>query len=112
MAKKITDAVTDADAGAQLGTEVTKIRGSLEDRLDDAHPGTAISGFPDPTDPANTPPVAYTIRALRPQGIWRAGRFWGPDDITVTAAQFTLEQEVQLLDEPLLLVTPIIEAQE
>lgn len=66
----------------------------------------------DPADPANVPPSAYIIRALRPQGIYRAGRFWGPDEVTVAADQFTSGQQEQLLAEPLLLTTPLIEIPE
>lgn len=73
----------------------------------------AVATAPEVTaDPANIPPSAFTIRALRPQGIWRAGRFWGPDEVTVRADQFTPEQEVQLITEPLLLTLPLIETQE
>ncbi len=88
--KKPTAAVTDAPEAATLAPDVTA----------------------DPTDPANIPPSAYIIRALRPQGIYRAGRFWGPDEVTVRAEQFTPEQEDQLLTEPLLLTVPLIETQE
>ena len=90
MSTKKTAAVTEAPEAAALA------------------PGVTAS----PADPASAPPSAYIIRALRPQGIWRAGRFWGPEEITVAADEFTPEQEERLITEPLLLTLPLIETQE
>ena len=105
--KKTAAAVTDIPEAVATAPEVTAAVTDIPEAVAPAPEVTA-----DPADPANIPPTAYIIRALRPQGIWRAGRFWGPDEVTVRADQFTPEQEVKLITEPLLLAVPLIETQE
>lgn len=54
-------------------------------------------------------PAGFTIRCGRPQGIWRAGRFWPPESVSVPADELTEEQLQRLIGEPLLAVTPYLE---
>ena len=78
---------------------------------DSAAPGTpetsqeaqsAVKG-PDAA-PVGSQDVRLEIRCARATGIWRAGRFWPPELVTVSADQFSDEQIAALKAEPLLSV--------
>ncbi|WP_153159678.1 hypothetical protein [Zoogloea sp. 1C4] len=49
-------------------------------------------------------PVGYIVRCHRDRGIWRAGRFWPPENVPVPAHEITAEQLDALRAEPLLSV--------
>lgn len=78
---------------------------------DSAAPGTpkasqeaqsAVEG-PDAA-PVGSQDVRLEIRCARATGIWRAGRFWPPELVTVSADQFSADQIAALKAEPLLSV--------
>lgn len=54
-------------------------------------------------------PVGYIVRCHRESGIWRAGRFWPPENVPVPAHEVTPEQLEALRAEPLLSVQPVQE---
>ena len=47
----------------------------------------------------------FSIHCIRPQGLWRAGRFWPPEKTSANVTDFTAQQLDALLAEPLLVVT-------
>lgn len=75
--------------------------GVVTERPDDSAPGTPAGGVL----------THLRVRALPPGGFRRAGRFWGPETVELPAEDFTVEQINALLDEPLLHVTLIGEAE-
>lgn len=111
-----TTASAAATKPAQLATEDARERelmiaeslapagGSVTDIMADAP--AAPSG--NAADPVLT---GLIVRALPPTGFRRAGRHWGPEPVEVAADDFTVEQINALLDEPLLHVTLIGEAE-
>ena len=54
-------------------------------------------------------PVGYIVRCHRDRGIWRAGRFWPPENVPVPAHEITAEQLDALRAEPLLSVLEVKE---
>ncbi len=54
-------------------------------------------------------PVGYIVRCHRDRGIWRAGRFWPPENVPVPAYEITAEQLDALRAEPLLSVLEVKE---
>lgn len=54
-------------------------------------------------------PVGYIVRCHRDRGIWRAGRFWPPENVPVPAHEITAEQLDALRAEPLLSVVEVKE---
>lgn len=51
--------------------------------------------------------IGYIIRCHRNSGIWRAGRFWPPENLPVPSEDFTEDQLTALKNEPLLSVLPV-----
>lgn len=48
--------------------------------------------------------LTLSVRCTRPQGIWRAGRFWTAETTDVPAVEFDQAQLDAILSEPLLSV--------
>lgn len=53
--------------------------------------------------------IGYVVRCHRDRGIWRAGRFWPPENVPVPAEDLTKDQLTALTNEPLLSVQPVQE---
>lgn len=74
-----------------------EVTGTVETRPGTAAAGDLIAGLAEaPSD------VAVLVFCHRPQGIWRAGRFWPAEQTRVAAAELTQEQFAALDAEPLL----------
>ena len=77
---------------------------------DSAAPDAAQKNLPPPAvdgsaaAPDDSQGARLEIRCARATGIWRAGRFWPPELVTVSAAEFSAEQIAALKAEPLLSV--------
>lgn len=94
-----------------------EVTGTVETRPDDAAPGVLIPGAPWPYPPevsidllrgeaVEVPPIKILVRCHRPQGIYRAGRFWPAEDTPVLASDFSLDELLRLRAEPLLSIRP------
>ncbi len=51
----------------------------------------------------------WTVKCVRPQGIWRAGKFWPNEVVPVYEGELTPEALEALEAEPLLIVTEVKE---
>lgn len=50
----------------------------------------------------------YVVRARRAEGIWRAGRFWGPEPETLAADALTPGAVERLRQEPLIEIEEVV----
>lgn len=97
-------------------TSAREVTGTVETRPDDAAPGELIPGAPWSYPPESiallaaesveVPPIKILVRCHRPQGIYRAGRFWPAEDTPVLASDFSLDELHRLHAEPLLSIRP------
>ena len=55
-----------------------------------------------PAAPEDLVAHSITVRCKRPAGIWRGGRFWPAEQVTVSLDEFTDEQVERIVTEPLL----------
>lgn len=55
-----------------------------------------------PSVPDDLVAHSITVRCKRPTGIWRGGRFWPAEQVTVSLDEFTDEQIERIVTEPLL----------
>lgn len=65
---------------------------------------TVTSVLPVAVVAEDKPVSSLIVRCHRPQGIWRAGRFWSAEQVEVSVDDFSDEQVEQLVAEPLLSV--------
>lgn len=65
----------------------------------------ATDGTPEVTGPK----PAWTVKCVRPQGIWRAGQFWPNEEVLVDEDDLTPEALAALEAEPLLIVKEVKE---
>lgn len=80
-----------------------------EDRASDeaaAAPAGEAVILPGANAPAAEPPAAVMLVVTGPRkGRWRAGRHFGPEPVTLVAADLTEAERAQLMDDPVLTVT-------
>lgn len=115
-----TQGATPTAPAPQVAPAVTasgEVTGTVETRPDDAASGVLIPGTPWPYPPevsidllrgeaVEVLPIKILVRCHRPQGIYRAGRFWPAEDTPVLASDFTLDELHRLRAEPLLSIRP------
>lgn len=115
-----TKSATPAPAAPEVAHAVTasgEVTGTVETRPDNAASGELIPGAPWPSLPelnlellrgesVEVPPIKILVRCHRPQGIYRAGRFWPAEDTPVLASDFSLDELHRLHAEPLLSIRP------
>lgn len=113
--------VTNQPEGVQDGSEVTAGTATDDQAVFDALAtiseglGQAAASVTEDVLQAVMPesvvvgPVGYIVRCHRDRGIWRAGRFWPPENVPVRANEITTEQLEALRAEPLLSVLDVKE---
>ena len=63
----------------------------------------------DRTPEVTGPKPAWTVKCVRPQGIWRAGQFWPNEEVPVYEDDLAPEALEALQAEPLLIVKEVKE---
>jgi len=58
---------------------------------------------------ATAAPIGLVVRCHRPQGLWRAGRYWPPEPTPVLPDELSPDQLAAVQAEPLLDVQAITE---
>ena len=103
-AEAATDATTETDVTGQpdVAQGADQVTGDAA--------GAGQADIDAPADAAKIiGPVGYIVRCHRDCGIWRAGRFWPPENVPVPAHEITAEQLDALRAEPLLSVLEVKE---
>lgn len=62
-----------------------------------------------PSAPDDLVAHSITVRCKRPTGIWRGGRFWSAEQVTVPLEELTEEQIERIVTEPLLAFAFIVD---
>ena len=96
----ITRPLRQGQVGARhrLQEEVGAIGRRRPARVDHDEPAAALT----PSAPDDLVAHSIMVRCKRPTGIWRGGRFWSAEQVTVPLDELTEEQIERIVTEPLL----------
>ena len=102
-AEKPTEQATDQAAEQRTEQRTEQVPEQPADQVPEQQPEQqAEAATEQPAAPEDLVAHSITVRCKRPAGIWRGGRFWPAEQVTVSLDEFTDEQVERIVTEPLL----------